>query len=166
MRAVGLATALLASLLTVSGEAAADVLTLPDGLHTWQIEGTSGVHSCCYATRGGKVASSGCRLDGRRSSIVSDGDCAAGPGAAQVYVRIANGAPEKIWLFSSGCAISSEEPIDDRGVISEIESVDWLRGVVEDRRVTRTVREQALFALVQTESDAAFSYLDRLLTDR
>jgi HEAT repeat protein len=43
--------------------------------------------------------------------------------------------------------------------------VDALFAVLDDRRMEREVREQALFWLVQSESDRAFAYVDRLLTE-
>ena len=69
-------------------------------------------------------------------------------------------------MLSSNCSVTAESAIEDHGLVSAAESVAWFRSVIENRRADRDVREQTLFALVQTESDAAFRYLDRLLTDR
>jgi hypothetical protein len=41
-----------------------------------------------------------------------------------------------------------------------------LTGLLEDRGRPMKVREQALFWLVQSESDEAFAYVDRLLSRR
>ena len=165
MSQFGVLAGILAALL--AAPVAAEVpARLTDGLHTWQIDGTGNVNSCCYTMRAGKLTSSGCRLDGRRMSISTDGDCAAGPGAAQVYVRIENGEPESIWLFSSACPVSADDEIVDHGLASPAASLAWFRSVIESRDVDKDVREEALFALVQTESDAAFEYLDTLLTGR
>ena len=76
------------------------------------------------------------------------------------------GRPTDVWVLSSACPVTAASAIEDHGQVSAIDSVEWFRSIIESRRVDRDVREQALFALVQTESDVAFSYLDRLLTDR
>lgn len=165
MRRSTLFSLMLAALAAVS-PAAAELGELSEGLHTWQIESTADVHACCYSSRRGKEAHGGCRIDARSLSFTSRGDCAAGPGAAQVYVRIAAGKPAGIWVLSSACPVTAASAIEDHGQVSAIDSVEWFRSVIENGRADRDVREQALFALVQTESDVAFSYLDRVLTDR
>lgn len=152
--------------LAAAAPAAADLGELSEGLHTWQIESTADVHACCYSSRRGNEAHTGCRIDARSLSFASRGDCAAGPGAAQVYVRMSAGKPADVWVLSSACPVTAASAIEDHGQVSAIDSVEWFRSIIESRRVDRDVREQALFALVQTESDVAFSYLDRLLTDR
>ena len=155
------------ALLAIAAPATASGLdALADGLHTWQVEGTSDVQGCCYGWRSGKVAKGGCRIDRNSVSVASNGDCAAGPGAAQVYVRMSEGAPVSVWVFSSACPVTAEGTIQDHGTVRASDSVDWFRSVIESRDVEQDVREKALFALVQTESDAAFRYLDRLLTER
>ena len=45
-------------------------------------------------------------------------------------------------------------------------SLAWFRGVIENPRQDMDVREDALFGLVQSKSDAAFEYLDALLAER
>jgi hypothetical protein len=42
----------------------------------------------------------------------------------------------------------------------------WFRGIIEDRANANDVREEALFALVISSSDAAYAYLDELLSSR
>ena len=44
--------------------------------------------------------------------------------------------------------------------------MDWFRDIIEDRGMANDVREEALFALVISSSDAAYAYLDRLLSSR
>jgi hypothetical protein len=46
------------------------------------------------------------------------------------------------------------------------EAFTALTTLVEDRNSSRKLREQALFWLAQSNSDEAFSYLDRLLSKR
>ena len=157
--------ALMLALFAFAGTATADRLgKLPNGLHTWTIDGTSDVRSCCFTWHSGDVSRGGCALDGRSMSISTRGDCAAGPGAAQVYVRVAAGRPTDVWLLSSNCPVDTAESLTDHGLVSADDSMVWFRGLIEDRGVDKDVREEAMFALVLSESDAAFRYLDRLLT--
>ena len=45
------------------------------------------------------------------------------------------------------------------------QAVDSLRSIIEDRDRDHELREIALFSLVNTDSDLAYTYLDRLLAD-
>lgn len=154
------------ALIAAAGMAAAEPIgILQDGLHTWTIDGTRDVESCCFTWRRGPVAREGCSLDGRSGSIRDRGGCEGGPGEAQVYVRVANGEPVEIWLFSSNCPVETTNSIADHGVVSADDNVAWFRQLIENRRADKDVREDALFALVRSETDAGFRYLDRLLSD-
>ena len=146
--------------------AADDIDRLADGWHTWQVDATDGVQSCCYRWRSGQTSQGACRLDGGSMSVSIGGDCRAGAGAAQVYVRVVGGDVHGIRVLSSSCPVESRDPVADHGIVSAAANLAWFRSVIENRRIDQDVREDALFALVQTESDAAFAYLDRLLADR
>ena len=50
--------------------------------------------------------------------------------------------------------------------LPEKRSVDALTGILDDHKVPLETREQALFWLAQSESDAAFEYVERLLTEK
>mgnify|MGYP003624809957 CR=1 FL=1 len=146
---------------------AAVISTSNNGWHTWRIdEASARTEMCCYSIRNGSVNRSGCDLDGRGLSISDHGDCSAGPGQPQIYVRIKNGIPVDIRALSSTCPVSSEAKIADLGSFTADENLDWFRGVIENRGLKQHSREQALLALVMSESNAAFEYLDRLLTAR
>ncbi len=84
----------------------------------------------------------------------------------QIYARFKNGKPVDIRALSSNCPVSAKTEITDHGLISIDENVAWFRNVIENRQLDMDVREEALFALVQSESDAAFNYLDTLLAER
>jgi hypothetical protein len=165
----GLLVALYALLMgaVVLSSAAADELLQPDadGWHTWQVD-EPGVSSemCCFSWNRGNKSRKGCNLDGDSIAFSDSGDCAVAPGTIQVYVRLSNGKPEDIRVLSSNCPVSTESDVADHGLVSSIESLGWFRSIIEDRRLDMDVREEALFGLVQSESDAAFEYLDRLLT--
>jgi hypothetical protein len=89
-----------------------------------------------------------------------------GAGHVQIYALIKNRRPAKIRVLSSECPVSTETKLTDHGVASAEDTVEWFRGVIEDAGTNQDIREEALFGLVQSESDAAFEYIDRLLSRR
>ncbi len=90
----------------------------------------------------------------------------AASGTMDVYVQFANGQPQDIRILGTNCYTSTPPEAVDHGLASSEENLIWLRTVVENRSLDHGVREEALFALVLTESDAAYDYIDRLLTQR
>ena len=151
----------------VLSSATADELLQPDadGWHTWQVE-EPGVSSemCCFTWNRGNKSRKGCNLDANSIAFSDSGDCAVAPGTIQIYVRLDDGVPKDIRVLSSNCPVSTESEVADHGLVSAGESLDWFRSIIEDKQLDMDVREEALFGLVQSESDAAFDYLDRLLT--
>ena len=162
------AASLLVVLALWSNSAAAAIGTLStDGWHTWQLQSVEPVaEMCCFSPQHGLRSQAGCALDGRRVSYVTHGDCSADAGYVQFYVLVESGRPSRIRALSSECPVSSETPITDHGPVSAAENIQWFRHVIEDTQLGQNVREEALFGLVQSESDAAYEYLDRLLSDR
>jgi hypothetical protein len=151
-----------------SSDSAADILpTGADGWHTWQVnEPGASTGMCCFASKSGDRSREGCSLDGRSISFSNDGDCAVAPGTVQVYVRLDDGVPEDIYVLSSNCPVSTESAVADHGLISTKENMRWFRTVIEDKELANDVREEALFALITSSSDAVYAYLDKLLTSR
>ena len=151
-----------------SGDSAAEILpTGADGWHTWQVdEPSASIEMCCISWKHGDSSRKGCDLDGNNISFSDGGDCAAAPGSIQVYVRLDNGKPKNIRVLSSNCPVTTEATVTDHGVIPEAENMGWFRGIIEDRGMASDVREEALFALVISSSDAAYAYLDKLLSSR
>ena len=148
-----------------SDAAAALIPARGDGWHTWQVveDGVS-TEMCCFTTRVGAPTLRGCALDGGSVNLSDDADCGAAAGVLQVYVRIVDGKPDAIRVLSSNCPASAAGEIADHGVVTADDNLDWFRGVIEDRSLRRDVRKEALFGLVQSESDAAYVYIERLLT--
>jgi hypothetical protein len=81
-------------------------------------------------------------------------------------VRLENGKPKNIGVLSSNCPVTTEATVTDHGLIPETENIDWFRSIIEDRGIANDVREEALFSLVISSSDAAYAYLDKLLSSR
>ena len=86
------------------------------------------------------------------------------PGTAQIYVKMIKGVPTDFRVRNSHCQEPIKSEITDHGLVSAAENLDWFRAVIEGKHLDMDVREEALFGLVLSESDVAFAYLDRLLT--
>ena len=153
----------------VLSSATADELLQPnaDGWHTWQVD-EPGVSSemCCFTWNRGNKSRKGCNLDAHSIAFSDSGDCAVAPGTIQIYVRLDNGEPIDIRVLSSNCPASTESEVRDHGLVSANESLDWFRNIIENQQLDMDIREEALFGLVQSESDAAYDYIDSLLTRR
>jgi len=151
-----------------SGNSAAGILPAgADGWHTWQVdEPSASTEMCCISWKHGDQSRGGCNLDGSNISFSDSGDCAAAPGTIQVYVQLQNGTPRTIRVLSSNCPVTTQATVTDHGLISVAENMDWFRGIIEDKGIADDVREEALFALVISRSDAAYAYLDKLLSSR
>ena len=59
-----------------------------------------------------------------------------------------------------------EEAVFAMSQLPEERAVDALLGILNDPQMHREIREQALFWLVQSDSDRAYDYLDRLFAGR
>ena len=151
-----------------SGSAVADVLPEDaDGWHSWQVdEPAASTEMCCFTWKNDTRSSQGCNLDGHSISFSNSGGCSAPPGTIQVYVRLGAGIPEDIVVLSSNCLVSTETAVVDHGLLSAKENLRWFQSIIEDPRLEDDVREEALFALVNSSSDAVYAYLDKLLTTR
>ena len=151
-----------------SGALAADSLAVDgEGWHSWQVdEPGASTEMCCFTWQRGDKSRQGCKLDGDRVSFSNSGDCSAAPGTLQVDVRISKGEPKDIHVLSSNCPVSTASEVADHGVVSVADNIGWFRSIIENSQLSIDIREDALFGLVQSESDAAFDYIDSLLTQR
>ena len=129
-----------------------------DGWYKWQVDGGMTAGSSCCNRRT-------CNLDGGHGIFISDSPCDASSGSTTLYVRKENGQPTQIRVFDSSCEVSASEEITDMGPLSQNDSVVMLLAIVQARSVDMGVREEALFWLAQSNSDTAFEYFDRLLSD-
>jgi hypothetical protein len=129
-----------------------------DGWYKWQIDGnmTTG-SSCCNGQT--------CDLDSGHGIVISSSPCKGNSGSATLYVRKDSGQPTRIRVFDSSCRVSSSERITDMGSLSQDDGVAILLDIVQERNTEMEVREEALFWLAQSNSDTAFEYFDRLLSD-
>jgi hypothetical protein len=151
-----------------SESATADILPAKaNGWHTWQVDepGTS-TEMCCFAWKKGEQSNEGCNLDGHNISFSDNENCSAASGTTQIYVRMDGGTVKDIRILSSNCPVTTESAVSDHGLVSTDDNIRWFRHIIEDSNLANDVREEALFALVLSESDAAYAYLDGLLTSR
>ena len=149
-----------------SSDSAAEILPAgADGWHTWQVdEPSASTEMCCISWKHGDRSGKGCDLDGSNISFSDSGDCSAAPGTIQIYVRLDNGTPREIRVLSSNCPVTTQATVTDHGLIPVAENIGWFRGIIENKGIANDVREDALLALVISGSNAAYVYLDGLLT--
>lgn len=183
---------LVAAFIASESKAATLDESLVDGWNAWRV-GSDDSESmrCCYDWSIGKPSKKACDLDERRGvSIVSDG-VQADTGEMQLYALIESGKVTKILTLSPQCPVTARSEINDHGLLPASDSMDWLKPlvasddelsedalasigahsggvnalveVVENRKLPMELREQALFWMAHSESDAAFDYIDRLL---
>lgn len=137
-----------------------------DGWFKWQVEGgiTMG-RPCCFRIAGAATRRSTCNIDEGHAVVVSDSPCEGNSGTTTFYLRQEHGLPTHIRVFDSSCEVSANEAITDMGPLSQDDSVIMLLDIVNAKRLSMEVREEALFWLAQSNTDSAFAFLDELLSD-
>ncbi len=167
MHAVWPCVAMLLAVLLAGTEAIASAFagSQPDGWHTWQIDAPDpAAEMCCFSRGDDSNVRTGCNLDARRVRFIHRGDCLSEAGKVQVYVQFDAGRPTEIRVLSSECPVTADSEIRDHGVISTADGIAWFRSIIEDRSSDNDLREQALLGLVQSQTDAAYDYIDQLLS--
>lgn len=162
-----------------------------DGWYTWRVQAAdTETVRCCGTWSSGRMISGGCNLDSNR---VASGCSDFGPSdEVQIYALVEAGDVTRIHAFSPQCRVESDREIRDLGLVGNGDSVfrlkdfvkpgssisdealaaiaahagenafNVLRNAVRDR--DSRIREQALFWLVQSESDEAFEFVEHLIT--
>lgn len=92
--------------------------------------------------------------------------CGDASGELTLYVHSENGNPVRIRAFNSNCDEAPQEEVTDLGFLSLERSDALLLEIVQASQADMDVREEALFWLVHTGSDATFEYVDQLLSSR
>jgi len=165
LRRLILCGALLAAVIGSGTSSGAILSGDADGWHTWELdEPALSTSLCCFTQTKGRASPGSCNLDRRHRSLSNYADCDAEPGTIKVYVHLVAGHPDEILVLSARCPVSSQSTVVDHGLVSAKNNVDWFRSIIEDRRLSKDIREMALFALVQSNSEEAYAYLDKLLS--
>ncbi len=155
--------------------------------------GADGQGACCRHVLRGGASLVGCNLGSGKDGPRPGGDCETTSELLAVYVEVSAGAPRRIHAFSGACPVDTGAPVNDLGEVTTAESLRWLAGRLngdprlldgallaiafhEDADAVRTLvaasrdarlrdgaRERALFWLVQSNTEEAWAYLDRLL---
>ena len=158
--------------------------------------GEDGRRACCYHLRDGAVGKEGCRLGPGTGGVAIDDGCTPLSDTLRVYVLMDDGDVTEIRALSSACPVTTSAPVKARGELDVKESIAWLdryahagskladeavtaialhedesalkalARMVEDRGRGMELREQALFWIAHSDDEAAFAYLDRLLSAR
>ena len=84
---------------------------------------------------------------------------------AIVTVRLQNGELTGLRIRNHyyNCHPGRTPKAEDLGVVSAKENFRWFRALVEDTAADRHSRESALIGVVQSGSDEAYSYMERLI---
>ncbi len=150
---------------------------------------------CCAEWSRGRATPVTCNLDGSGRTYTSDSSGLRSSDEIQIYARLQRGKVTRIQTLSPHCAVETTTGIRDLGVVETSDSINWLqeqvtlrsavaedallaistheegpalqslRRYIEDRSLKPELREQALFWLVQSDSEAGWAYLDDLLGD-
>jgi hypothetical protein len=155
--------------------------------------GRGGQNACCYRFSGDTVKLAGCRLGDGMDEFSPAGECDVTSDSMQIFVEVSNGRVREIRPLSSNCPVKTHFEVRTIEDVTTAESINWLRReiyengteadeaimtlsfhseaqalgalfeILEDTDLRHDAREQALFWLVQTDSDEAYAYLDKLL---
>ncbi len=161
---------------------------VPAGIH--------GKRACCSDVRRKPVGAELCRLGPGAGGLMTDEDCLPTSDSLRVYILVVDGDVTDIHALSSACPVTTSTPVQSLGARDSEESIAWLdryardgskladeavtsialheetraftalAAMVEDQGRGMDIREQALFWIAQSENEAAFDYLDRLLSAR
>ena len=183
---------LLVAIVDSEAHAAEPGASLNEGWNAWRVAAseTEGTR-CCFSWSIGKPTMKSCDLDRRRGVSITN-DSPELTGEMQIYALVEMGTPTKVVALSPQCPVSAATPINDLGLVPAADSISWLKAqirgddelsedalsaiaahegavgvlieTVEDRRRGKDLREEALFWLVQSDSDRAYDYLTSLLT--
>jgi len=85
---------------------------------------------------------------------------------AMIVVRLKEGLPVEMRVSGMYCGPEPRAEVVDLGTISADENFAWFRRIAELDDADNEVRGTALFGLAQSESDAAFDYLEGILVAR
>lgn len=132
-------TLLVLALLSGPSPAGASTFDQADGWVRWRVDSPVNMGSSCCGNMAGELT---------------------------IYVRSESGSPVRIRAFDSNCDKGPQEVVADLGHLSVEESDALLLEIVQADQLDMGVREDALFWLVHTGSDATFAYVDRLLSSR
>lgn len=84
--------------------------------------------------------------------------------SATIYVRLELGELRELRSEQFNCLSGIPAGVTSHGIVSADENFHWFRRFVEDKSVSRRIRNSALFGIAQSDSDLAFRYLDTLIT--
>lgn len=189
-----LAMACIACLVSPSVSAAVPDLNA-NGWHTWRVTAKANASDwCCFSWNSGRSTRKSCDLDGRNISYSSSDEDDFVVDEMQIYAYTQAGKVTKIRALSARCPVNTKTEITDLGTVEADDSVDWLEQFVDPRSKLSThvmaaisthngdhptdvlmdivrnssnlkSRKDAIFWLVQSKSDQAYQYIERLLSE-
>lgn len=166
-----------------------------DGWHTWRVSTTAiGADRCCFEWYSGEARRTACDLDSRRVSFGFSDSVVDESAMIQIYAQVQGGEVTKIRALSSQCPVTANAEIVDMGIVQPNDSIQWLEKHVAPRTnmsmhalaaisvhgganslnmlvdvaqhdASLENRKDAIFWLIQTESEQAFAYIEQVLGD-
>ena len=190
-----LALALVFAIVSSEAHAAEIDASLVDGWNAWRVAAATDSTRCCYSWSVGRPMPKTCDLDGERSIALRHGDRRLSTNReVQIYVRVSGGEADRIVALSPQCPIAADAAVNDLGIVNTSSSISWLERFVdsgnrlaedsldaigahqgstpvliataERRELPLKMREIAIYLMVQSESDDAFEYIARLVSEK
>jgi hypothetical protein len=98
-----------------------------DGWYSWRVAAYGGQREwCCGQWSMGQPSLTGCDLDGRSENLILIDNDEYRSGEMQLYALLDAGKPIEVRTLSPQCAVTSDHPISDLGLITTDMSLDWL----------------------------------------
>jgi len=99
-----------------------------DGWYTWRVAAVDDAPSwCCVGWNSGQSTPGACQLDSRNHGFSHTDDYLPETSEVQVYARLVNGKADRIRALSPACPVETSKPLNDLGVVSAADSLDWLK---------------------------------------
>lgn len=86
--------------------------------------------------------------------------------SAFIVVRLKEGLPIEMRVSGMYCGPAPRGDVVDLGTISANDNFTWFKRIAELEDADNEIRGTALLGLAQSESDAAFDYLERIIVSR
>ncbi len=124
-------------------------LTSKNGWVAYQVPMIEGAGSpCCWSGNvDGDFHKTGCNLDSREGSTISDRSESGSPSELSVYWHVLDGKPDQVRAYAADCPIKSQIPIRWIKPMQSRESIDLLADWTRQNNLSRDEGESGLVAL-------------------
>lgn len=145
-------------LCSLSGNALAERRTETDGWYTWQVAGVANAPDwCCFEWEDSDPRTTACDLDRRDFGYGSHDEFSDDNDLVQIYAERKDGVLASARALSPSCPVTSQRTIRDLGIVSNEQSLDWLRPLALGHSQNRG--SDALSAIALHAGDDAWQLL-------